>query len=233
MPIIRSCGGEAPGRPAGLGPMAGDSASMPTQQSLWCDEPASSLRSGQGRCDGTQQGPVLVGERWAVVLPAQDCELVAEHDDLEILRASRAHSQARQRHEQSVQNATHRTPGCERIMPGQRARPHFWAPTGPHAGGVVRDPCEVHGPGRDVDEEQQVEPAQRDGVDGGEVAGDGGLGPQELRPSDFRACGCRVDSGVVEDLPRPWTQRGGGRALSVRRGCGGSPKSDSQLRGAV
>ena len=112
--------------------MAGDSASMPTQQSLWCDEPASSLRSGQGRCDGTQQGPVLVGERWAVVLPAQDCELVAEHDDLEILRASRAHSQARQRHEQSVQNATHRTPGCERIMPGQRARPHFWAPTGPH-----------------------------------------------------------------------------------------------------
>ena len=30
---------------------------------------------------------------------------------------------------------------------------------GPDAGGVVRDPCEVHGPGRDVDEEQWVEPA--------------------------------------------------------------------------
>ena len=72
---------------------------------------------------------------------------------------------------------------------------------GPDAGGVVRDPCEVHGPGRDVDEEQQVEPAQRDGVDGGEVAGDGGLGPQELRPGDFRACGGGVYSGVVEDLP--------------------------------
>ena len=40
-----------------------------------------------------------------------------------------------------------------------------------------------------------------DGFDGGEVAGDSGLGPQELRPSDFAACGCRVDSGVVEDLP--------------------------------
>ena len=72
---------------------------------------------------------------------------------------------------------------------------------GPDAGGVVRDPCEVHAPGRDVDEEQRVEPAQRDGVDGGEVAGDGGLGPQELRPGDFRACGCGVDSGVLEDLP--------------------------------
>ena len=71
----------------------------------------------------------------------------------------------------------------------------------PHAGGVVRDPCEVDGSGGDVDEEQQVEPAQRDGFDGGEVAGDSGLGPQELRPSDFAACGCRVDSGVVEDLP--------------------------------
>ena len=70
---------------------------------------------------------------------------------------------------------------------------------GPDAGGVVSDPCEVHGPGGDVDEEQQVEPAQRDGFDGGEVAGDGGLGPQ--RPGDFRACGCGVDSGVVEDLP--------------------------------
>ena len=68
---------------------------------------------------------------------------------------------------------------------------------GPDAAGVVCDPCEVHGPGPDVDEEQQVEPAQRDGFDGGEVAGDGGLGPQELRPGDFRACGCGVDSGVL------------------------------------
>ena len=68
---------------------------------------------------------------------------------------------------------------------------------GPSAAGVVCDPCEVHGPARDVDEEQQVEPAQRHGVDGGEVAGNGGLGPQELRPGDFRACGCGVDSGVL------------------------------------
>ena len=104
---------------------------------------------------------------------------------------------------------------------------------GPDAAGVVRDPYEVHAPGPDVDEEQQVEPAQRDRVDGGEVAGDGGLGPQELRPSDFRACGCGIDSGVVEDLPRPWTQRGGGRARRARRGCGDIPKSDSRLRGAV
>ena len=81
-------GAGPPRRPAKLGPVAGDSASVPTQQGLWRDEPASSPPSGQGRRDRTQQGPVLIGERWSVVLPAQDCELVAQHDDLEVLRAA-------------------------------------------------------------------------------------------------------------------------------------------------
>ena len=54
---------------------------------------------------------VLVGERWSVVLSAQDCEFVAKHDDLEVLRVSRAQSQACQRGEEPVQNATHATPG--------------------------------------------------------------------------------------------------------------------------
>ena len=147
--LHRSAG--PPGRPAGLSPVAGHSASVPTQQGLWCDEPASSPPSRQGRRDRTQQGPVLIGERWPVGLSAQDCELVAEHDDLKVFRASRAHSQARQRHQQPVQNATHgpqdrqrricsarhdrvfgqpKTPRMQRIVPGQRTRPHFRAPTG-------------------------------------------------------------------------------------------------------
>ena len=50
----------------------------------------------------------------------------------------------------------------------------------PGSGGVLGDAAEVDGSGGDVDEEQQVEPAERDGVDGGEVAGDCGLGAQEL-----------------------------------------------------
>ena len=91
---------------------------------------------------------VLVGGRWSVVLSAQDCEFVAKHDDLEVLRVSRAQSQACQRGEEPVQNATHATPKIgsvtpvqramtefghprrmQRIMPGQRTRPHSWAPT--------------------------------------------------------------------------------------------------------
>ena len=116
------------GRPAGSGPVAGDPLSVPTQQRLWCDEPARSLRSRQGRRDSTQQGSVLLRDGWSVVQAVQHCELVTQHDDLKVLRASRANSQARQRHQQPVQNPTHRTPGCRRIMAGQRPRPHLGHP---------------------------------------------------------------------------------------------------------
>ena len=97
------------------------------------------LREREGEVPSRHSpGSVLVGEGWSVVQAVQHCELVTQHDDLEVLRASRANSQAGQRHEQPVQNATHRTPGCRRIMPGQRTRPHSWAPTrvlGIHTGG--------------------------------------------------------------------------------------------------
>ena len=43
------------------------------------------LGRGSDRCE---QAPVGVGELGAVDLSAQDCELVAQHDDLEALRAS-------------------------------------------------------------------------------------------------------------------------------------------------
>ena len=108
----------------------GHSAPVPSQQGVWRHEPARSLSSRQDRRDGTQQGPVLIGDGWSVALAVQHCELVAQHDDLKILRASRAHSQACQRHEQPVQNATHRTSGCKRIMPGQRTRPNIGHPHG-------------------------------------------------------------------------------------------------------
>ena len=48
-------------------------------------------------------------------------------------------------------------PRMERETPGQRPRPNYGHPQ-------VRDRCEVHAPGSDVDEEQQVEPAQGDCV---------------------------------------------------------------------
>ena len=63
-------------RLAGSGPVAGDSASVPTQQRLWRNEPVRSLRSRQGRRDSTQQGPVLVGQLRAIVAAVPRAELV-------------------------------------------------------------------------------------------------------------------------------------------------------------
>ena len=60
----------------GLGPVAGDAAPVPAQQGLWRDEPAGSLRSGQGRHDSTKQGPVLIGQLRPVVAAVQHAELV-------------------------------------------------------------------------------------------------------------------------------------------------------------
>ena len=106
--------------------------------------PAGSLRSGQGRRDRTQQSPVLVGKGWSVVLSVQDCELVAKHDDLSrsFERAGDTSNRHRTRHigprarERRTCSARHdrylrhpQTSRTQRIMPGQRTRPHFRAPT--------------------------------------------------------------------------------------------------------
>jgi hypothetical protein len=61
-----------------------------------------------------------------------------------------------------------------------------------------------------VDEEQDVVPAEYGGVDGEEVAGDSGLGVQELRPGEFESFGCWVDAVGFEDLP----DGGGGNAVA-------------------
>jgi len=58
---------------------------------------------------------------------------------------------------------------------------------GPGAGRVGGDTGEDDLAGADFDEEQYVVAAQECGVDGEEVAGDGGLGVQELGPGDVGA----------------------------------------------
>ena len=58
---------------------------------------------------------------------------------------------------------------------------------GPGAGGVGGDAAVEDFAVGDVDEEQQLVAAQQGGVDGYEVAGNGGLGAQELGPGHVRA----------------------------------------------
>ena len=89
----RAGGGWPARRSRGLSPVSGGSPPVPAQQGLWRHEPASSLRSGQGRRDSTQQGPVLFGLLRSVVAAVQHAELVPQDDDLDFLRAPATHRQ--------------------------------------------------------------------------------------------------------------------------------------------
>ena len=70
----RARGGWPARRSRGL--VFGGSPPVPAQQGLWRDEPAGSLRSGQGRRDSTKQDPVLVGQLRSVAAAVQHAELV-------------------------------------------------------------------------------------------------------------------------------------------------------------
>ena len=73
-------------------------------------------------------GGVGAGGRWSAVLSAQDCELVAQHDDLKILRAARTHSEASQPNQQAVDNAAHEDSASAPIAAGRQPRPSFRHP---------------------------------------------------------------------------------------------------------
>lgn len=59
--------------------------SVPAQQGLGCDDPAVAESAGECGGDGAEQGAVVVVEFGSVDLSSQHLELVAEHDDLEVL----------------------------------------------------------------------------------------------------------------------------------------------------
>ena len=73
----------------------------------------------------------------------------------------------------------------------------------PGAGGVGGDPGEVHVAAAVLDHEENVEAAQEDRVDVGEVDGEDGVGlrGEELAPG--RACpsGRGIEPGVLQDRP--------------------------------
>jgi hypothetical protein len=73
---------------------------------------------------------------------------------------------------------------------------------GSGAGGVSGDPGDVHAASAVLDHDQDVEAAQEDRVDVGEVdRKDGlGLGGQELSPGGSGPLWCGIDTGCLEDL---------------------------------
>jgi hypothetical protein len=73
----------------------------------------------------------------------------------------------------------------------------------PCAGRMRGDADDMDPAGGELYEEQHVDPFEEHGVDGEEVAGQDrvGRGGEELFPGRSRSAGCRVDAGLVEDLP--------------------------------
>jgi hypothetical protein len=72
----------------------------------------------------------------------------------------------------------------------------------PIAAGMGGDPGDVHAAGGVLDDDQEVEPAEDDGVDVGEVDGEDGMGlrGEELSPGGTGPSGRGIESGVLEDL---------------------------------
>jgi len=73
----------------------------------------------------------------------------------------------------------------------------------PGAGGVSRDPGDVHVAAAVLDHDEDVEAAQEDGVDVGEVDGEDsvGLRGEELSPGRPGPSGRGIESRVLQDRP--------------------------------
>ena len=117
-PATTGCGCRSSWTSAGLGPVAGDATAVPAPQCVRGDKPP--LSAGAGECggDGTEQAAVVIIESGAVGLAVQHRELVAQHDDLQVLGTTRADSQPCQRHKKPVENEIH-PPRMQGFGPGQ------------------------------------------------------------------------------------------------------------------
>ncbi len=91
-----------------LGPVAGDTTAVLSQQRFGCHQPAV---AGERGSDRTKQGPVVVGYRRAVQLSASHVQLVAQRDDLEVLGASGTNSEPCEGCQEAVEDTKHSEPG--------------------------------------------------------------------------------------------------------------------------
>ncbi len=117
-----------PGVRCFLGPVTGGASSMPAKQCVGGDEPAVASWSGERGGDRGEERSVVVVEGWPVGLSAEDLDLMAQHDDLEVLGPSGADREAGQRRDEGVQNSVHEPSGSVNVSPGQHPRPNIRPP---------------------------------------------------------------------------------------------------------
>ena len=73
--------------------MPGDASAVPAQQGLGCHDLAVPQPAWERGGDRSEKRSIVIVDGWPVNLAAEYLELVAKHDDLEVLGASRRHSE--------------------------------------------------------------------------------------------------------------------------------------------
>lgn len=76
------------------------------------DDPTDTELTGERGRDRAEHRSVFVVELGSAVLAFEDGELVAEHNDLEVLGVSRPHGEMCQHREEPLEEAIHENPGC-------------------------------------------------------------------------------------------------------------------------
>ena len=88
-----------PSGPVRVGPSSADEAAMPAQDRVRGDQAMATQRSGQPPHEGGEHGPVRPVQAWSWVGAAQDGDLVAQHEELDVLGGGRAaHQQDQPEH---------------------------------------------------------------------------------------------------------------------------------------
>ncbi len=94
--LTRGSRGRPPGLASRVGPTPSDQAAVPAQEGLRPDEERRPSPTRQQTGGGGQEDPIGVGHLDSRNLTAQDSELVAEDDDLDLLGALGAEPERRQ-----------------------------------------------------------------------------------------------------------------------------------------
>ena len=89
--------GGRPGQRGGVRPVPSDQASVPAQEGLGSDEERRPAFLCQESAQRSQPCPIDGGEGWPRLLAPQDLELVAQHQDLDLLGVARSQDEQDER----------------------------------------------------------------------------------------------------------------------------------------
>src|SRR6266545_3685083 len=140
-PAERGLERRSPGPPVRVSPPAGDQLAVPAKQRIWLEREGRPTPSGERAAQRRQQRAIRSRRHRSRRLSAEDRQLMAEDEDLQLLRATGPPQQPHQS-EQVPDNEIHERPE-QAALPRPRARaPNLASPTTQGSRGRV---CEPYG----------------------------------------------------------------------------------------